>query len=440
MLPEPTVPPSLMALLEKLGTFTSPSLRTFAALLTGLVAATGRRTVTGMLTAAGLSRAWSHDRAHAFFSRAAWNPEVLGLALSHLLVRMLLPQGSALTVAVDDTLFKRHGKKVFGAGWQHDGAAKGPHPVGRGTCFVVLGMIVELPMLSRPVCLPVMARLWRPRTGPSKVELAASMIRLLAVCHHERSVHVVADAAYHGKALRELRGNVTFTTRLPANAVLYDLAPPRTGRRGRPALKGARLGTAEQLAATAKFTTAQVRRYGRTDSVYLAEMECLWYGSFHTQIVRVILLREDGADADYDLALVTTDPHTPAAALIGRYAWRWSIEVTFAEARDLLGVGQARNRTENAVRRTVPFGLYAYSITVLWYPRHGHHPADAADRREMAPWYATKTEPAFSDMIAKLRRVIIAARFLPTSPGQATDAEIRAVHQAWASASHDLAA
>jgi hypothetical protein len=77
---------------------------------------------------------------------------------------------------------------------------------------------------------------------------------------------------------------------------------------------------------------------------------------------------------------------------------------------------------------------------VLWYALHGHQPADAADRRENAPWYVTKTEPAFYDMIAKLRRVIIATRFLPTSPGQPTDGEIRAVHQAWASASHDLAA
>ena len=43
MLPEPAVPPSLMALLEKLGRFTSPSRRTFATLVTGLVAATGKR-------------------------------------------------------------------------------------------------------------------------------------------------------------------------------------------------------------------------------------------------------------------------------------------------------------------------------------------------------------------------------------------------------------
>jgi hypothetical protein len=360
--------------------------------------------------------------------------------LSHLLVRSLSTEGAALTVAVDDTLFKRSGKQVFAAAWQYDGAAKGPKPVGRGTCFVVVGIVVELPFCSRPVCLPVMARLWRPKTGPSKVEIAASMIRLLAVCHHDRQLHIVADAAYHGKALRDLRENVTFTTRLPANSVLYDLAPPRTGRRGRPALNGDRLGTPAQLATTATFVKAQVNRYGRADTVHIAEIRCLWYGSFHTRTVRVILLRDDATDTGYDLALVTTDLQSPAADLITRYAWRWSIEVTFAEARGLLGVGQARNRTENAVRRTVPFGLNCYTITVLWYTLHGHHPNDAADRRERAPWYTTKTEPAFSDMLAKLRRVIIATRFLPITAGRPTDAEIRAVHQAWASASPDLAA
>ncbi|WP_327241645.1 hypothetical protein [Streptomyces sp. NBC_01320] len=37
-------------------------------------------------------------------------------------------------------------------------------------------------------------------------------------------------------------------------------------------------------------------------------------------------------------------------------------------------------------------------------------------------------------MVAKLRRVIIAARFTPTRPGRPTDEEIRAVQQAWAAA------
>jgi hypothetical protein len=76
MLVDPTVPASLLAVLELVrGNFTTPTFRTFAALVTGLIAQTGRCTVTGMLTGAGLTQAWSHDRAHAFFSRALRGPE-----------------------------------------------------------------------------------------------------------------------------------------------------------------------------------------------------------------------------------------------------------------------------------------------------------------------------------------------------------------------------
>ncbi|MDX3228916.1 transposase [Streptomyces sp. ME19-01-6] len=159
MLPDSTVPASLLAVLAFLrGCFTTPAFTTFAALVTGLIAQTGRGTVTGMLTGAGLPRAWSHDRAHAFFSRASRNPDLLGISVSHLVGRQLIPTDAVLMVSVDDTLFKRRGKKVFGAACQHDGAATGPRGVGRGTCFVVLGLVVGLPFLARPVCLPVMAR------------------------------------------------------------------------------------------------------------------------------------------------------------------------------------------------------------------------------------------------------------------------------------------
>ena len=92
------------------------------------------------------------------------------------------------------------------------------------------------------------------------------------------------------------------------------------------------------------------------------------------------------------------------------------------------------------MRRTVPFGLYCYTITVIWYTLHGHHPADAADHRAARPWYTTKTDPSFSDMLAKLRRVIIAARFTPNDQVAPTDAEIRTVQHAWAQAGLDCAA
>ena len=306
MLPGPTLPSTLPAVLGNLRyVFTAPSLPTFTALATELIANTGTGTVTGMPTGAGLARSRLHDRAHTFFARAAWNSDTLGLYLSRLIVRTLLPDGTALTVAIDDTLFKKRGKKVFGAGWQHDGASRSQRPVGYGVCFVVAGIILELPFLSRPVCLPIAARLWRPKTGPTKVEIAAALVKQLAPWHRDRRIDVVADAAYHGPALRYLPARITVTTRLPANAVLYALAPPPTGRRGRPALKGDRLGTAADLAKSASFKTAQVRRYGRTDRVRIAEIRCLWYGSFHAQSVRVVLLRDQDTDTGYDPALVT---------------------------------------------------------------------------------------------------------------------------------------
>ncbi|WP_322748038.1 MULTISPECIES: transposase, partial [unclassified Frankia] len=330
MLPNPTLPPSLVVLLSHLRPcFTAPSFITFRALVCGLLAQTRERTVCGMLTGAGLSRVWPHHRAHRFFSHAVWSPEQLGLALAHLVVTLLVPTG-AVTVAVDDTLFHRSGKKVWAAGWFHDGSATGPNTVGFGNTWVHLGIVVRLPMLDRPVCLPVLARLARTNTmSASRLRLARQMVTTLATALPDRSLHVVADAAYAGKELRGLPAQVTWTTRLRVDAALYDLAPPRTGRRGRPRSKGARLSSLTTLAAQLSFTPLPVRRYGKTATVNIATVRCLWYGTFGPQPVTVILLRETTTHTrgGYDTALVSTDTLTRPAEIIHRYAARWSIEV-----------------------------------------------------------------------------------------------------------------
>jgi hypothetical protein len=41
-------------------------------------------------------------------------------------------------------------------------------------------------------------------------------------------------------------------------------------------------------------------------------------------------------------------------------------------------------------------------------------PDDITARRLAQPWYSTKTEPSFEDMLAKLRRTLIAARLPPS--------------------------
>jgi hypothetical protein len=296
MPPGPTAPRSLAGLLAEFRPcFTAPTFQTFIGLVVGLIAQTRRRTVCGMLTGAGLEQVWHHSRAHRLFTNARWSSDALGLALADLIVTHLLPAGSPLTVAVDDTLFKRSGKKVFGVAWHHDGAAKGPKPIGFGNCWVVAGIVVQLSFLSRPVCLPVLARLWRPRhTG--KIAYARQLAELLAARYPDRAVHVVGDAAYVGERLRDVAARITWTSRLKVTSVLHELPPPRTGRSGRPRTRGARLGTPADVAALATTRNAwratQVRRYGRTDAVQITERVCLWYGSFRSRTVRIILVRD----------------------------------------------------------------------------------------------------------------------------------------------------
>jgi hypothetical protein len=83
-----------------------------------------------------------------------------------------------------------------------------------------------------------------------------------------------------------------------------------------------KLGTWDQLAATASWAPAVIRAFGQDRHVQLTAVTCLWYGCLHTRTVRVIISR----DLDGDTALVTTALVTALAAIIERYATRRSIE------------------------------------------------------------------------------------------------------------------
>ena len=430
-----TLPGTLLRVLDPFRScFTAPSFATFTALVAGLVAQPVGRTVCGMLTGAGLARVWHHCRAHRFFSTARWCPQQVGLVLAELIVTRLVAPGAPVTVAIDDPLFRRRGKKVHAAGWFHDGSAAGQLKLGYGNNWVVAAILVTLPFMSRSVALPVLATL-AVKGGQSKPDLARDLVDALAERFADRTIQVVADAAYGCGAFAGLGHDMTMTTRARSNAVFFELAPPRTGKRGRPRLKGTRIGTPTDIARSVTWKTVTVARYGTTTTVQVSERHALWYGTWRTDPVRVILLRESTpktSTSGYDIALVTTDLTATPEQIIARYAARWSIEVTFFDVKNILGVGQARNRVTKAVERTVPFGLYCHSLLIIWYALNGHAATDTAHRRATAPWYRSKTEPATLDMLTALRHQIIAARFLPPTPRAATTQEILEVQQAWA--------
>ena len=229
-----------------------------------------------MLAGARLVGVWHHRRAHRLFAAARWSADALGLVV-----------------------------------------------------------LVRLPFVpQRAVCLPVMCRLWRPKQPDrTKLHLAVELVTLVAERYPDRQIHLTGDAAYAGKTLRDLPEQVQLTTRLRADAALYELAPPPTGKPGRPRTKGKRLPELIVLAAltSVRFKQTVVACYGERKPVEVACWRCLWYGTCGPRPVQVVPVRSPGAPDGYDLALVSTDLEASPAALVERYATRWPIEMVFPQ-------------------------------------------------------------------------------------------------------------
>ena len=428
------VPTSLAGLLSLLAPcFTQPTFQTFSMLLVGFVGRVRDCTVTGMLQAAGLAGEWHHSRAHDLFARREWDPDELGLGLLDFLVSVLAKDGPLL-FAVDDTLFGRSGRKVWGAHYLHDGAQ--PEGSGRrtrwGNCWVVVVLVAELDCPGgRQVGLPILFRLFRPKDDdhpdrPSQPELARTLIDIVTKRFPSRQVELVMDGAYASKAWRDLPDRVSVTTRMRGNAALHKLAPSarKPGQLGRTPLKGAKLPTLAEIASTAIFTAVTITGPDRRSrTAHAHEFVCLWYKPFYTRAVKVILIRNPGTTEGFDVALASTDAEVPAAELIARYDSRWTIETCHQEAK-AHGVGEARNRIEKAVQRTVPFGFLCQTITIAWYALHGNPEADLKHRLRQSPWYRQKQSVSYTDMLAALRRELIRHEFWAQAPTATTNAKL----------------
>lgn len=407
-------------------------------LVVGFVGRVCDCTVTGMLQAAGLAGEWHHSRAHDFFARARWDPDELGLRLTDFLVSVFVKADGPIRLAVDDTLFGRSGRKVFGAHYLHDGAQ--PEGSGRrtrwGNCWVVVVLVVQLDCLGgRQVGLPILFRLFRPKDDArpeldgdrrSQPELARLLIDMILKRFATRVVQLVCDGAYASKAWQGLAQRVTVTSRMRSNAAVYELPPVkrRPGQQGRTPLKGPKLASLAQIAKAAVFTPVTITGPdGRTRIAHIHEFVCLWYKPLYTRPVKVILIRNTGRSEGFDVALASTDVDATGTELIARYDSRWSIETAHQEAK-AHGVGEARNRVQRAVERTVPFGFLTQTITVAWYALHGDPQADLQARRRAAPWYRQKTTVSYTDMLAALRRELIRHEFWAQAPPMTTNPEL----------------
>src|SRR6266511_3911690 len=172
--------------------------------------AVGKRSAHGHRNVAG----GGPGRAGALVARApvllprGVGPDRVGLALARAVVASLAPDGAAVTVAVDDTLFHRYGRKVHGARYQHDGSARGRDGIGRGNCFVIVGVVAAVPFLARQVCLPVLLAPAHPQDGSVQDRAGPRDGRPPRQALPGRTIHVVATPRQRGPAWRGLPARV----------------------------------------------------------------------------------------------------------------------------------------------------------------------------------------------------------------------------------------
>jgi DDE superfamily endonuclease len=399
---------SFVTLVQPMGlAMSAPVFSRFMILLTGWVFAP-RRTITGMLVAAGVAGQRHHAAFHRVFSAARWSLDQLGLIV-FLLLKVLLPQGT-VALSLDDTEAHKRGRKVYGVGMHHDpqlSTRKQP-VLTWGHSWVVLAVIVSLPCCpGRVFSLPILFRLYlnhdaaarARRKYRSHTELAVELLHVLCTAHLDLHFHLFADTTYGGESvLGHLPVNCDLTSRLPMNARLYEAPQPRTpGTRGRPRKRGARLPTPAQMLRQ-RARRVDLDMYGRKQKARLVDVVARWHNvpDRPLRIVAVEPLRGGRGEQ----AFYSTRIDDSAEQVLCGYSGRWSIEEAFAGGKGFMGFEEPQGWSRLAVLRTAPIAMLLYSLIVLWFARVGH----ALYRPLARPWYRKKIRPSFADMLRTLRR------------------------------------
>jgi len=396
---------SFAASLQELAVvMTAPSFGNLLIVLTGWLFAR-RRTVTGMLTAAGLAGKRHHAAFHRLFSQSEWSLDALGLAVFRL-IEPLTARG-AIFVAVDDTLARKRGKKTFGVGMHYDPllSSRGKTVMNHGHSWVVLGVVIRLGLWpERVFCLPILFRLYLNREAAERArrvyrprpELAVTLLRVLCEHRKNRHFHCLADSAYGGhRVLSQLPVNCDLTSRMVLNARLHELPQPVQGQ-GRPRKRGTRLPSPEQMLQQ-RGRRLQLHMYGRRDRVRVVErLACMFAAP--GRLLRVVAV-EPLRGGRGRQAFYSTCQDASAREVLTWYAQRWSIEVTFHDSKQHLGFEEPQGWTRLAVERTAPLAMLLYSLIVNWFAVEGHRHY----RPQVASW-TRKQQASFADMLATLKR------------------------------------
>lgn len=354
-----------------------------------------------------------------------------------LVVDTFVPTGPVV-IGIDDTLERRRGEKIKAKGIYRDPVRSShSHMVkASGLRWLCAMVLAEIPWAGRGWALPFLTALcpserYHQQRGQRHKTLPEWARQLVGLIHRwlpGREVVMVADSSYAViellKAVSDTPG-VSLITRLRLDAALYDPAPPRAARQnGRPRKKGARRPTLQHLlkAAPTRWSPLTVSNWygGGAREIEVCTDTAVWY---HTGLppvaVRWVLIRDPRGEFAPQ-ALVTTDLAQTPEQILEWFVRRWTMEVTFEEARTHLGLETQRQWNDLAISRTTPALFSLYSLVALM--AHALRQTESPVVRTAA-WYA-KVRPTFSDALAVVRRELWSACHFSMSSAQSEIVEI----------------
>lgn len=383
----------------------------------GGVLCTGGVTICAALRALGLVTDRAYSRFHRLLNRDRWNMLLASKTLLLMIIKAF--PSSILTFSVDDTIERRRGRKIKAKGIFKDpvGTGSGKSVTCSGLRWIPIMILVRVPFMKRTVALPFLtilslsertsARIGRRHKSPQRI--AEQVCHLLRRWFPEHDIVFVADAGYATTGLFRVcqKLKISLISRAKSNFRFCRMAPPRTGKKGRPRLKGERLSPLKELRDNGdlKWNRVIVESYGGTHETRLvATVDCLWDSVERGRVeVRLVFVKtlEDNPNAPL-FCLITGAPLLSEEQIVETYAMRWSQEVTHREAREYLGVEAQRQWSDLAIERSTPLLFGIYSLTFLL--GHQLYEQDSVSLSQTS-WYR-KEEPAFSDLLNAVRALI----------------------------------
>jgi hypothetical protein len=385
-------------------------------LLTGALFAQGRRTVSRWIAAAGVG----HDFQRYYYALSSVGRKSGDLATALLrLIRRVVPVPERVVLALDDTLTKRYGPKVEGAGIHHN-PTPGPADAefAYGHVWVTLAWVVRHPVWGT-IALPLLSKLYvrvkdfakiAPRNRwpfRTKLELAAELLEWAALwlswCGAR--LWVVVDGGYAKRPFlqRALAKGVTVVGRLRKDAALCDVPPERKrGRRGRPRKYGERIDLARRACHPKGWQHGEFVLYGKKAAKTYKTFLATYRPAGGT--IRVVIVKE----AHGWFAWFCTDPEATVEQTLEAVADRAAIEQLFHDVKEVHGAGEQQLRHVWANIGAWHLLLWLHTLIELWAWNRAD--LDLVDR-SARPWDAAPRRPSHADKRNALRRACLEETF-----------------------------